>query len=581
MLSALDIICISSVALHHRGHHVERVISQIGGGSSSNATTHFFTHAILDHFDGVQGQKFWKQRYYVDETHWCGDGCPIFLYIGGEGPQGPPSDRLFMGHLAKKMGALMLALEHRYYGASIPVANMSVENLRYLSSSQALADLARFIEYIREYTPFKVDLWSTPPLKMISSARTSKLVAFGGSYPGSLAAWLPLKYPAALAGSVASSAPVHAENNFLQYADVTGTAFAARSVGGSLVCSGAIQESVTALHKLVVGTKPAGVDPRIPPPLRPCAAKHAPAGIASPLDLATYQSSLFSSFQGTAQYNREEPRGATVAQVCSVLTNESLGDPLQRLAAAQALWAPPVDPNARHPPPPPCVLASFSDDTAAELQNITFDGEASGRQWIWQSCNEFGFFQTTAAAVEHVGMSPFWSFTALDIQAAGAAVCKAAFGLDRPPPTSETNRRYGGRAMLAQNVTVVNGNLDPWHALGIVNASDPYFESCFRDDGEDIARGDAGCELQRVDRSSSVVLIDSTAHCGDMYAPGLFETDLYCPGPSCHPDPPSLVAAHGKIEANVRAYVHGSRRYRGRTGRERDDPMVEGTDRGD
>ena len=171
-------------------------------------------------------------------------------------------------------------------------------------------------------------------------------------------------------------------------------------------------------------------------------------------------------------------------------------------------------------------------------------------------------FQTTTAKYPHVyDVSPFVAFTALDINAAGAAICKAAFGigLDQPPTTGETNRRYGGRAMLAQNVTIVNGNLDPWHALGIVNVSDPYFESCLRDDGERVLPGEPGCESQRVDRSSSIVLIDSTAHCGDMYAPGLFQTDSYCPGPSCHPDPPSLVAAHARIEANVRAYIEGFR----------------------
>ena len=42
-----------------------------------------------------------------------GEGYPVFLYIGGEGPQAAPSDRLFMYELAKTHGALMLALEVR------------------------------------------------------------------------------------------------------------------------------------------------------------------------------------------------------------------------------------------------------------------------------------------------------------------------------------------------------------------------------------------------------------------------------------------------------------------------------------
>eukprot|EP00965_Chrysotila_dentata_P208490 6184718-Pleurochrysis_carterae.AAC.6 len=36
---------------------------------------------------------------------------------GGEGPQGAPSPNLFMWTLAEKHKALMIALEHRFYGA--------------------------------------------------------------------------------------------------------------------------------------------------------------------------------------------------------------------------------------------------------------------------------------------------------------------------------------------------------------------------------------------------------------------------------------------------------------------------------
>ena len=577
----LLLTCAATAVSVHHGNHVERVL---GPDRESNATVHFYNHAVLDHFDGVAGRTFWKQRYYVDQTHWCGNGCPIFLYIGGEGPQGPPSDRLFMGYLASKMGALMIALEHRYYGKSLPVGDMSVANLKYLSSAQALADLARFIEYLTvDYQPFPVDVGSTPPLRLMSLATHSKLVSFGGSYPGALSAWLPLKFPASLAGAVASSAPVHADYNFVAYADVTGTAFAAPSVGGSPQCTGQIQEAITALHALVVGTTPPGTDPRIPPALRPCPAAgstNTSRGMSSALDLATYEAGIYDRFQETVQYNREEPAGVTVEMVCAVMTNKSM-TPLERLAAAQLLW-PPLAGQQQHtrqatpppassisadgastadgspPPPPPqrCVPASFDKDTVAELTNITFDGHASGRQWVWQSCNEFGFFQTTQAKRQHHHqVSPFVALSANSIEAAGAAVCKAAFGITTPPATDETNRRYGGRAMLAQNVTVVNGNLDPWHALGIVTADDPYYMSCISSTGDDVSRGGPGCEAQRVAPSSTIILVDSTAHCGDMYAPNLFNTSRYCPGPACHVDPPSLVAAHKTIEANVRAYI--------------------------
>jgi hypothetical protein len=83
---------------------------------------------------------------------------------------------------------------------------MSTENLKYLSADQAMADLARLINYI------KVDL----------KTKNSKVITFGGSYPGNLAAWFRLKYPSVTYGSVASSAPLTAKTNFYEYMEVVG-----------------------------------------------------------------------------------------------------------------------------------------------------------------------------------------------------------------------------------------------------------------------------------------------------------------------------------------------------------------------
>ena len=77
-------------------------------------------------------------------------------------------------------------------------SDMSTKNLKYLSSEQALADLAYFIESkTREY-----------------KLNSNKWIVFGGSYPGSLAAWFRLKYPHLAYGAVASSAPLLAKINF-------------------------------------------------------------------------------------------------------------------------------------------------------------------------------------------------------------------------------------------------------------------------------------------------------------------------------------------------------------------------------
>ncbi len=65
---------------------------------------------------------------------------------------------------------------------------MSVKNLQYLNSEQALADLASF----RQAMQSKFNLTSA-----------NKWISFGGSYPGALSAWFRLKYPHLVIGMLA------------------------------------------------------------------------------------------------------------------------------------------------------------------------------------------------------------------------------------------------------------------------------------------------------------------------------------------------------------------------------------------
>ncbi|NEU33572.1 hypothetical protein GN156_23100, partial [bacterium LRH843] len=109
----------------------------------------------LDHSSGSNGTT-WKQRFWRRETfyNWGKSqnmtNMPMFVMIGGEGEASP--SWMQGGYWivpAQKYNALIFLLEHRFYGKSRPTKDLSFDNIQYLHSQQALADLAGFIQRMK------------------------------------------------------------------------------------------------------------------------------------------------------------------------------------------------------------------------------------------------------------------------------------------------------------------------------------------------------------------------------------------------------------------------------------------------
>jgi pimeloyl-ACP methyl ester carboxylesterase len=156
----------------------------------------------LNHFDPQQNDETFQQRYYLfDEYYVPRNNNVILLYICGEGPcEGTPGN--YAKDYAKELNALLITIEHRYYGKSIPQSfhNLSTSNLKYLSSQQALADLAHFISMYNKQQKQKF-----------------KWISIGCSYSGALSAWLRLKYPHLVVGALSSSGVVNTIVDFVQF----------------------------------------------------------------------------------------------------------------------------------------------------------------------------------------------------------------------------------------------------------------------------------------------------------------------------------------------------------------------------
>ena len=138
-----------------------------------NVEQYWFKDAVVDNFAPVEKQVPWAgegQRYWMNKQFWGGEDFPIFVFIGGEGQESCSrlTQKMYLYQLAQTHRALLVNVEHRFYGESYPTADMSTDNLQYLSSEQALADLARVITFVKK------DVGST----------NSRVMTVGGSYPG-------------------------------------------------------------------------------------------------------------------------------------------------------------------------------------------------------------------------------------------------------------------------------------------------------------------------------------------------------------------------------------------------------------
>lgn len=165
----------------------------------------------IDHHNHTIGS--FGQRYWVNTRHYVpGSGGPVIVLDGGETngeDRIPFLDTGIVDILAKATGGVGVVLEHRYYGKSRPVSNLSTDNLRWLTNDQAAADSANFMANVK-FCDIDEDL----------TAPNVPWIYYGGSYAGARSAHMRVLYPELVFGAIASSAVTHATLSNWEYYDV-------------------------------------------------------------------------------------------------------------------------------------------------------------------------------------------------------------------------------------------------------------------------------------------------------------------------------------------------------------------------
>ncbi|KAJ2954280.1 hypothetical protein O0L34_g2531 [Tuta absoluta] len=420
----------------------------------------------LDH-SSPSDQRTWKQRYFVNDSFYdFKNPGPVFLMIGGEGP----ADARWMVkgawiEYAKYFKALCINLEHRYYGESHPLGDLSVKNMSYLSSGQALSDLAYFISAMNAKYRLTSDV---------------KWVAFGGSYPGSLAAWLRMKYPHLVHAAVSSSGPLLAKVNFMEYFKVVVDALR-KYDDDRHNDDGACVEELKKAHEqieMMIKVHPEDIEKEY----RVCK----PFADANKNDMKTFYNAIADGFADLVQYNKDNRIGAdekyknlTIDTVCKMMNDKTGKMPAyKKLAKFNSIN---LEKSKEK-----CLDYSYQN-MIDELRNTSY-GEGA-RQWMYQTCTEFGFYQTSSAEVEVFGSH-------IDLQYY-IQQCQDVFGNKYnekfiTEAADWTNSKYGALDIAVTRVVFVHGSVDPWHALGITHTQD---------------------------EDAPAIYIEGTAHCANMYPP--------------------------------------------------------------
>jgi hypothetical protein len=100
------------------------------------------------------------------------------------------------------------------------------------------------------------------------------------------------------------------------------------------------------------------------------------------------------------------------------------------------------------------------------LTNTTLDINKNMRQWTWQYCTEFGWFQepnpvysTRSEALSHT----YW-----------IEMCQRAFGTQIPlPAINKTNDYFGGLEITGDNIVFMTASEDPWQYAGMTKIHNP------------------------------------------------------------------------------------------------------------
>lgn len=359
--------------------------------------------------------KTFKQRYFVDSKYAADANSPVFYIICGEWNCGGTGSYSYVESLARNLKGHLVALEHRFYGESMPTNKLTTSSLKTLHLDSAIEDLRSFQQFMMNEKGLK-----------------GKWVAAGGSYAGTLAAFYRLKHPEMVVGALSSSGPVFTKNEFFEY-----DAHVAKVINKTS-CGDKVREAVKAIEEKM--STPEGV--------KAVKETFKATNVVNDKDFLYVVADMLAA---AVQYGRDKVFCASLSSSTDLIEGYAKGG----LSVLSAMGTTPFE----------ISLA------VAERQEVTADDNM--RQWMYQSCRQFGWFQVANGTGKDTSRS-----SQIDL-AYHEEVCNRLYGIQMGRDGALNSKWYD--LLFAPSVTNIiwtNGSNDPWLTLSVTEQtreSNPAF----------------------------------------------------------------------------------------------------------
>jgi len=399
--------------------------------------TTFLFDQLIDHNNpslGTFKQRFWHTWEFYES------GGPIILFTPGEtnadGYDGYLTNLTINGLISQQQNGSTIVIEHRFFGLSNPLPDLSVKSLQLLNIQQAIDDL--------EYFAKNVNL----PMPGGDSVTPDKApwVLIGGSYSGALTSWTMVNKPDLFAAGYASSAVVEAILDFWKY-------FEPIRQNMPVNCSADVEAVISRVDEIFTSTDATAIQ-----------ALKDSFGIGDVTHLDDAAGALRNNLWDWQDLQPADGPGTQFTQFCDALeVKDGVNAPASgwgvdhALAAWGDYWRTTYLNIICGTDDAQDCLGTYNTSQSFWL-DTTIDN--ADRSWMWFVCNQVGWLQDGAPLTNPTLVTrlvqPIYDLRQCE------QMFPAAFPVPTPPNVLATNTIYDGWDVEIKNLFFATGVRDPW-----------------------------------------------------------------------------------------------------------------------